>query len=188
MVWLLVAFVSAVGSVSAHAEPVRGNPAINGVVAQAPAKLEIWFGEEIATKGLAVVVIAPNGSTADLGDAAIDLFDRNHEHVTLSLRSGLGPGTYTVQWHSVSAIDGDVADGSYVFTVGAGTPGASPAASPTGRSTPAASPAATPAPASTGGNDARFDGRAFGLSVLAGLVAAVFIWLFWRLVRPRRPR
>jgi hypothetical protein len=38
------------------------------------------------------------------------------------------------------------------------------------------------------GQEGDFDSRAFGISVLAGLVAALAIYLFWRLVRPKNPK
>jgi hypothetical protein len=109
-----------------------------------------------------------------------------------------------VQWHSVSGLDGDEAQGGYLFTVGAGTPVASPeatsAASPasaeqssseaqTSGTEPLAtvdiigSPATTPAK-----DEGNFDSQAFWLSVGAGLLAAVVIYLFWRLVRPKNPK
>lgn len=129
----------------AHAEPERANPPINGRVATAPAILEVWFTEEVATDNVSLIVNGPDGIRADLGDAAVDLFDPERKHVTVSLRPNLPAGNYVVQWHTVSATDGDAADGFISFFVETGSPSASPVASPIasgGDATPVASPAA----------------------------------------------
>jgi copper transport protein len=199
VVAILSGLVVQVTSVSAHAQPERAAPPINGSVPVAPAKLEIWFTEDVATTDLRVTVKAPDGTAADQGDAALDLFDLEHRHVTLSLKPNLGPGTYVVTWHTVSGIDGDAADGFFSFSIVPGSPVASPSASPA--ATPAGTPiAATPAgpassiaiePTATAtpvADDSNFDSRAFGLAVLAGVVVAIGIYLFWRLVRPKPVR
>jgi methionine-rich copper-binding protein CopC len=186
------------GNVLAHAEPARAEPPINGRVATAPSKLEVWFSEEVDTKEVRLSVKGPDGSTVDQGDTAVDLFDPERRHVTVTLKPNLGPGNYVVSWHTVSALDGDAADGYFSYFVEGGTPSASPVASP------AASPAATPIPAPVAPtatvapgptatvtpaaaveDDSNFDSRAFGLAVLAGVVVAIGIYLFWRLVRPK---
>jgi methionine-rich copper-binding protein CopC len=197
LVFVIVAllFMAApVRLVSAHAEPERANPPINGSVAAAPAILEIWFGEEAESEGTAISVFNSDCTRVDLGDTAIDLYDPEHKHVTVTLKPNLPDGTYTVQWQSVSAEDGDEASGSYTFTVNSSatpmaSPAASPAASPSASPTacPAASPEATPA-AVIGqvSEPSDFDSTALAISVGAGLLAALFIYLFWRLVRPKK--
>lgn len=181
----IVAWFSMTGSVSAHAEPERAEPAINGVVPVAPDKVEIWFDEEVRTEGTTIQVIGPGGIQVDLGDAAVDLQDPNREHVTVSLRPNLGPGAYTVQWASVSGADGDEARGGYLFTVGAASPVATPVV--VEETTPAAA-VATPVAENSGvSQEGNFDSRAFGISVAAGLGVAVLIFVFWRAVRPKNP-
>jgi methionine-rich copper-binding protein CopC len=197
---LLIGALLGLGSaahVSAHAEPERAIPPINGVVDAAPAVVEIWFSEEAKTEGTTIIVIGPGGIQVDMGDAKVDLNDPERKHVTVSLRPNLGPGAYTVQWHSVSGTDGDSAQGGYLFTVGSGgTPDASPAATPQGGVTNAEATAEisptvelVASPESTAAaEEGDFDGQAFALSVGAGLVAAVGIFLFWRWVRPKDPK
>jgi methionine-rich copper-binding protein CopC len=179
----------------AHAEPKRASPPINGRVASAPAKLEVWFSEEVDTKDVRLSVKGPDGSVADQGDAAVDLFDPERKHVTVSLKPGLPSGTYVVSWHTRSVADGDSADGFFSFFV-EGNSTASPVASPvTTNPATAVPPAPTPAPvvptqtavpASEVVNDDSFDSRAFGLAILAGVAVAIGLYLFWRLVRPKR--
>jgi methionine-rich copper-binding protein CopC len=201
---LLVAVVAALswlgspGDVAAHAEPVRAEPPINGTVPVAPERVEIWFSEEINASGTAIQVIGPGGIQVDLGDTTLDLMDPNRQHVTISLRSNLGPGAYTVQWQSLSATDGDSTQGGFLFRVEAGTPSASPVASPVGAEPASRSAEATPAQQEavptatvevvTAESEDDFDSQAFGISVLAGLVAAVLIFVFWRIVRPKNPK
>jgi methionine-rich copper-binding protein CopC len=182
--------------VSAHAEPERAEPPINGTVSVAPAKVEIWFGEEVDTEQTVIMVTGADGATVDLGDTTVDLNDPEHKHVTVSLKPNLPAGTYNVAWTSVSAEDQDEASGIYTFTVtGAGTPEASPGASPVASPSPMSSPEGSPAssamqtPVSSGqvSEPSDFDSRALAIAVGAGLAAALFIYLFWRLVRPKRP-
>jgi methionine-rich copper-binding protein CopC len=175
-------------SASAHAEPERANPPINGAVPVAPAMVEIWFDEEVKSEGTTIQVIGPDGIQVDLGDATVDLQDPNRQHVTVSLRPGLGPGAYTVQWVSLSSADGDEARGGYLFRVGAASPVASPAVSPVAEPVePAANASPTPVP-NIAGQEGDFDSRAFGISVGVGVIAAILIYLFWRLVRPKNPK
>lgn len=171
-------------SASAHADVERAEPTINGTVPVAPAKVEIWFDEELRTDGTTIQVIGPGGIQVDLGDAAVDLQDPSRRHVTVSLRPDLGPGAYTVQWVSVSAGDGDQAQGGFRFTVASGSPAASEGATPAVSGAPAGTPvAAEPAKPEKGD----FDSRAFAISVLAGLAVAALIFGFWRIVRPKNP-
>jgi copper resistance protein C len=179
--------------VLAHAQPVRADPPIGGSVAVAPDVLQVWFSEEVDPKEASLIVTGPDGSQVDLGNTAVDLYDPQRVHVTVSLKPRLGEGVYVVQWHTRSAIDTDVANGSFSFVVvgGAGSPVASPAASPAAasRTTPAAvAIGPTPIPSTSSSDESNFDARAFGLAVLAGVVAAIGIWLFWRLVRPKPAR
>ena len=150
--------------------------------------VEIWFDEEVQTEGTTIQVIGPGGIQVDLGDAAVDLQDPNRQRVAVSLRSGPGPGAYTVQWVSVSGTDGDEARGGYLFRVGAASPVASPVVTPVVKPTLPAATSATPTPAQPVAEGADFDSRSFGISVGVGVVAAVVIYLFWRLVRPKNPR
>lgn len=208
----IVCFLLPASGVLAHAEPERANPSLNGRIATAPAILEVWFTEEVATDSISLIVNGPDGVRADLGDAAVDLFDPERKHVTVSLRPGLPSGNYVVQWHTVSGTDGDAADGFFSFFVETGSPAASPIASPVasaGGATPVASPVAaaspvtqvtapatvapTTAPATTAtqvavvatSDEDDFDSRGFGIAVLVGAGVAVALYLFWRLVRPK---
>jgi methionine-rich copper-binding protein CopC len=176
----------------AHAELERALPEPETSLASSPATVEIWFTEE-AAEGSTIEVFGPDGSPVHEGEAALDLFDPNRQHVTVSLQPGLPPGRYTVRWTSISAADGDSSSGEFGFTVaGTASPVASPAASPVVSATagPEGSPASGAPSSSVSADPAgegEFDSRALAISVGAGLVAAAGIYLFWRRVRPQRP-
>ncbi len=170
--------------VSAHAELDRSVPEANATVKDAPELVEIWFTEEIA-KGSKIEVTDAAGTQVQVGEAALDLMDPDRKHLTVELKPELPAGIYTVTWTSNSAEDGDEASDSFQFTVtDSGTPVASPVASPAG------SPVGTKVSGSQQSvpeaQPADFDNRALGIAFGAGILAAVFIYGFWRLVRPRR--
>ncbi len=106
----------------AHATPVQYIPAASSVLERPPAQIAIHFSERIEPRVSSVVVLAPDGSRADLADSAPDAADPRNLLVSLKDR---GPGTYTVSWEVISADDGHFAKGAYVFSVGAAQPGAS---------------------------------------------------------------
>jgi len=116
----------------AHAGYDRSVPAADSSVPAAPAMIEIVFTQEIDASGTVIYVFGPDGAEVDQGDTTLDLYDPNRERVTVSLEPDLGPGTYRVEWTSLSAEDGESDSGSFEFQVGGGsaTPGASPVASP----------------------------------------------------------
>jgi methionine-rich copper-binding protein CopC len=187
LVWVAVLFaVASPISVSAHAEPERAEPPMSGVVHESPKTVEIWFGEEIA-KGTTAEVYGPGGQRVDTGNAEIDLFDPERKHLTVSLKPSLTDGTYEVRWSSISAEDGDEATGTYTFTIeGVGTPTASPVASPITSpiaATPEASPTTTTQEADN--KDSTGNWLRFLAAIGAGALAAVLIYGFWLLVKPR---
>ncbi len=59
------------------------------------------------------------GASVDQGDTALDKSDANRLTLVVSLKSGLGNGTYTVAWKAASSSDGSVAEGTFKFSVGA---------------------------------------------------------------------
>src|SRR5207237_1603324 len=91
----------------------------------------------------------------------------------------LGNGVYTVNWRTVSKVDGHVTGGSFAFGIGVQAPsGASPAKAVTG----GPSTGATPAPAGVAGRWLLYWGLA--LLVAAGVTGALVFR--WRLPRGAR--
>jgi methionine-rich copper-binding protein CopC len=115
----------------AHARYARSEPAADAVVPTAPGQLQVWFTEEVATQGSSLQVVDSTGNRVDRGDSRVDLSDPDRKLMLVSLMP-LADGVYTVNWQTVSGEDGDAADGSFRFGVGANTvlppmPGAGPA-------------------------------------------------------------
>jgi methionine-rich copper-binding protein CopC len=172
------------GSVSAHAELDRSVPEAGSTVEQVPKKVEIWFTQEIA-EGSKIEVTGALGAIVHEGEAEIDLMDPDRKHLTIGLKADLPSGIYTVTWTSKSAEDGDEASDSFQFTVAdSGTPVASPVASPEG--SPVAAKVSGNLQAVPEAKPADIDNRALAIALGAGVLAALLIYGFWRLVRPRR--
>jgi methionine-rich copper-binding protein CopC len=116
----LVGLLVAPHLVAAHARYDRSDPAADSVVAVAPEQLRVWFTQELVTQGSRLEVIDAAGNRVDRADSRVDLNDPDRKLMLVSLMP-LAEGVYTVNWRSVSAEDGDDADGTFRFGVGANT-------------------------------------------------------------------
>jgi len=119
---LLASFVLAIGIVlavaapaSAHATLESTTPAQNAVVATAPSQVTLTFDESVGISADSIRVFDPAGDRVDDGHTVPT---SNPETIAISLRAGLGNGTYTVAWHVISA-DSHPVEGAYVFSIGA---------------------------------------------------------------------
>lgn len=143
LVALVLVAVMANRPAAGHAEPVESDPPIGSTLPVAPERVTVIFSEEVVAGGTDLTVTGPDGSPANLGDSTLDLDDLARVTVSVGLRPDLAPGTYTVNWRSLSAEDDDREEGSFTFNVGHGsTPAASPGASPS--ASPDASSSASP--------------------------------------------
>ena len=132
--------------VAAHAQLRMSDPAQNATVAQAPAQVTLTFSEETSPTKSGGSVTDASGATVSTG-FAVDLNDRTK--MTIPLKAGIGPGTYTVKWNSFTEDDGGMLDGTFVFSVGMGS--MTGAAGATTAATPAATTAgSTSATTNTG--------------------------------------
>ena len=108
-----------VGLVSAHASFVHGTPGPGDTVC-APTQVSDYFAQHImqlsGTDTYDLWVTDANGNQVDNNDNAVDPNDTTH--MTVTLPSGLGAGSYTVNWYTVSDDDGHADNGSYTFTIG----------------------------------------------------------------------
>ena len=112
---VLVVFAPAGRPASAHAELTRSNPAADSILETAPLRLTLSFSEEPELRFSEIRVVDRQNRQVDRGDLRADPADR------LSLITGLrdlAPGTYTVTWKALSAADGHVTRGVFVFTIG----------------------------------------------------------------------
>ncbi|MBM2812654.1 MAG: Cytochrome c protein [Chloroflexi bacterium] len=116
--WLLaIAFALALvpSPAHAHAELSRSDPAPDSIIERAPARLSLWFSEQPELRFSEAHVVDRNRRAVDRGDLRVEPNDK------LGLSVGLpelAPGTYTVTWRVLSAVDGHVTPGAFAFTVG----------------------------------------------------------------------
>jgi copper transport protein len=118
---LLVLGVRA-SDVMAHAELVRADPPVDGLVLTPPSQLRLTFSEEISTAdpGPSVRVLDAQGMTYETSIQPVGA-NGNPRELVVDVR-GLGEGIYTVDWTVQSATDGHVLSGTYAFRVGGGIP------------------------------------------------------------------
>lgn len=109
--------------ISAHSEVVSSEPEDGQVLAQSPSQVKALFSEELETQTSTLLVIDSGGNQVDNGDGGADLNNLEHKTMLVSLPPSLPNGTYTVQWTSVSAEDGDAEQGEFTFIVGSAARG-----------------------------------------------------------------
>lgn len=108
--------LAAVTLAFAHAEPAQVKPGEGAVLKSPPTQVLIEMSQEMAREAGAndIQVLDAGGKNVATGPAVIDNNDR--KKLTVALAANLPTGTYTVKWKTLSADDGDPADGSYTFT------------------------------------------------------------------------
>ena len=150
--------LATVGLVFAHAEPNIVSPGNGAVLNTAPTAVTFETTQDMARQAGAntIVVLNAAGQKVTTQDASIDNTDR--KKLSVPLPANLPVGKYTIQWTTLSADDGDKANGTLTFTY---DPSATPTAgvtelvpnlinvSPTAQ--PSAAPSKTSAAASGGG-------------------------------------
>jgi copper transport protein len=99
----------------AHAVPLSSTPAPNAGLAQAPLEITVRFSERVEGRASSLQVFNAHGQRIDDDHAAVDRDNPWLYRVRLRPVAG---GTYTVSWRVMSADDGHVTDGAYVFAVG----------------------------------------------------------------------
>ncbi|MCC6387053.1 MAG: copper resistance protein CopC [Dehalococcoidia bacterium] len=117
---ILAAVVASLASLStafAHSEPAKVNPGDGAIVKEMPTVIDIIMTQDMARQAEAndIDVVDDSGREVTLISAVIDNNDRKHISVTLP-HSGLRPGVYTIKWKTLSADDGDTAEGTLSFT------------------------------------------------------------------------
>ncbi len=122
--WLAMAVIGvaavaglAPSRITAHASYDRSEPAADAVVRSAPERVDVWFTQEMFRREgeNTISVVGPGGERVSDDVAVLDNEDRTH--LSVAMLGRLGPGEYTVAWRTLSAVDGDTADGTFRFTV-----------------------------------------------------------------------
>jgi putative copper export protein/methionine-rich copper-binding protein CopC len=104
-----------------HALPVTYSPAPNSIINKnetMPSKITISFSERPDPKASYIQVLDSNNQRVDNNDFKVTGQQHGREaEVTLHVNK-LTDGVYTVSWLTLSADDGHIAKGSYVFGIG----------------------------------------------------------------------
>lgn len=89
---------------------------MGAIVSSPPERVDIWFTQELFRReGENWIYVEDSlGARVEAGDAQIDDDDRTH--LSIALLPDLEPGSYRVSWRSLSAEDGDAAEGEFSFS------------------------------------------------------------------------
>lgn len=110
----LALVLAVAGPASAHATLEQTDPSDGSVLAVQPTVVAAQFDESVGVSADSLRVFNPTGERVDNGTTTHGAQD---DIVTVSLRSGLAKGTYTVAWHVVSA-DSHPVSGAWTFSIG----------------------------------------------------------------------
>ncbi len=102
--------------VSAHAELVRSEPAANTSLDATPKRIQLWFSEKPDPSFSEIQVLDRDGQRVDDGDSQV--LTEDPLSMTVSLRSEMARGTYSVVWKTLSTVDGHVTGGAFAFAIG----------------------------------------------------------------------
>ena len=119
--WLLTP-----GRAEAHARLVGSNPTPGSSLQDAPAQIDISFSESVSLDFSTIRLLDRTRQELPLGQ--IEHGPGGETSVRVLVSGSLPPGTYGVVWRVVSAVDGHLTLGSFVFRVLAA--GESPQATP----------------------------------------------------------
>ena len=121
----------------AHASYMSSVPAANATLKAAPSVVTVHFAEEVNPTGSDIVVFDAKHQQVSTAPAQVERSDLTT--MTVSMK-GDGSDTYLVEWHTVSATDGDPDIGAFNFFVtasGSQPTGASGSGSSASTGTPA---------------------------------------------------
>ena len=116
---LLIASIMGVGflllaqNIWAHASLVKSDPPRRATLSESPAKIQLWFNEEIEAAYAAVSVVDMNEKVVSKAEPEIVKDDL--KSLTLEMPV-LAAGAYKVQFRVLS-VDGHVVDSSYSFRI-----------------------------------------------------------------------
>jgi len=100
----------------AHARLLRSDPGAGAVLTVPPKVVRVWFDDELDPDRSTISVWDAREHRVDDGRGGVDLSDLDRKSMVARLRAA-DAGTYTVRWRDVSADDGFISQGRFVFTV-----------------------------------------------------------------------
>ncbi|HET6313912.1 MAG TPA: CopD family protein [Chloroflexia bacterium] len=99
----------------AHAKLLKSSPTAGALLDAPPEKVELSFSEGVSLQFSSMKLL--DRSRKELAMGALGHEGQGDTYVAASLPSGLAPGTYTVVWRVLSAVDGHVTTGNLAFRV-----------------------------------------------------------------------
>lgn len=106
---------AAVTQAGAHAFIDHTDPAVGSSVKQSPAEVRLTFDKAVDAGASSVKVFDAAGKEVDKKDLHAD--PKDARQMVVSVAGTLGAGAYKVEWRAVSAGDGHVTQGDFVFRV-----------------------------------------------------------------------
>ena len=157
---LLVAWLAAATTASAHSQLERTDPADGSQVAVLPEAITLTFNQNVLGLGDLVEVTGPDGNAADGKPSVVD------NQVIQAIGAGAPAGAYTVLWRVTSA-DGHPISGRFTFTAAAGSSGTAAGAATADGGQAAADGDQAAAAATVAGGD----------SAATGSIDSAMLWL-----------
>jgi methionine-rich copper-binding protein CopC len=116
--------LTAAPSAYAHAEPAHVHPGDGAVLNAPPHIIEVEFSQDVARRGeeSRLELLDESGEIVSTEPSLVD--DADRRIITLAVPVDLPPGRYEIAWYTLSAEDGDSAEGRLSFTI---DPNATPA-------------------------------------------------------------
>ena len=103
----------------AHARLESSDPAAGSILPAVPPTITMSFTEAVDPAYSSASLVSASGETVSAITLGVD--PANGEHVTLTIASpDQPPGTYTVVWRVLSAVDGHAGSGTLSFSAGTG--------------------------------------------------------------------
>lgn len=119
VVFIVLAAIAFPHTASAHARLVRSNPISGTASATMPEEITLQFSEEIEPAFSSANLLDAEGAEFALGDIRPTTNNRQLS-VLIADSDSAPPGTYTLVWRVLSAIDGHVTTGTVAFSAGTG--------------------------------------------------------------------
>ena len=113
----LACLAAPVPTACAHAGLESSDPAAGSSTATSPKAIVLTFAEDPDTALSLVRLLDADGKTVP-GVSAVKAVHGKPMALQVTLAQDLGRGVYTVNWRSVSAVDGHVQNGAFAFGVG----------------------------------------------------------------------
>lgn len=111
-----LAAVALISLVAAHSEPARIKPGDGAVLTSPPVQIEIHMTQDMARTASANDIDVFDASGTEVTTVAAAVANGDRKLLTVAMPPTLAPGVYTVKWKTLSADDGDAADGQFTFT------------------------------------------------------------------------